>query len=207
MPLSCAQRSNPCSCEVRVTPMYYNGSQVGDDKVRWSLKWWPHQLEAGHCGALIAIGLNPSTASAEAGRVTLDPTLRRLEALRRREGLACVVMLNVWPIRATDPAGLGAWLSDNRHDHAHVTLQGETVWAHAVCNDPPRVWLPCWGAWQPSGTLARYRHRQAIAAATESLRRLRSVGTDRVVCLGRTSTGQPRHPLYTRADAPLEPWP
>ena len=46
-----------------------------------------------------------------------------------------------------------------------------------------------------------------LAAIDAWLGRLRSVGTDRVVCLGRTSTGQPRHPLYTRADAPLEPWP
>lgn len=187
----------------------YLGSQHAspDNALRWSLWWEPATPDLGAAGTLIAIGLNPSTASAEAGRVTLDPTLRRLEALRRREGLARVVMLNLWPVRATDPEGLSAWLSDNRHDHAHVTLQSETVWAHAVYNDPPCVWLPCWGAWQPSGTLARYRHRQAIAAATESLRRLRGVGTDRVVCLGRTSTGQPRHPLYTRADAPLEVWP
>jgi hypothetical protein len=35
---------------------------------------------------------------------------------------------------------------------------------------------------------------------------IRAAGA-RMLCLGTTKAGAPRHPLYVRGDTPLEPWP
>jgi hypothetical protein len=131
----------------------------------------------GDRGDLLAfVGLNPSTADDR----TDDPTIRRCIGFARREGFGGLVVLNLFAFRATRPADLFR-ASDPVGPSADVVLQEHTAGLVVVC---------CWGGH------GRFRGRDR--AVVELLG-----DAAELVCLGRTKTGEPRHPLYLPAGAEL----
>ena len=125
--------------------------------------------------------LNPSTADATVD----DPTIRRCRGFARAWDCNGIVVANLYALRATDPAEL--WRHPepvgplNDFHLQRLALEHETV----VC---------AWGA-----NARRERVAQVRALFTGPHHRL--------MCLGVTKDGSPRHPLYVRADQPLIEWP
>lgn len=127
------------------------------------------------------IMLNPSTADA----MKDDPTIRRCAGFARREGCGGIAVVNLFALRATDPAAL------RQADDPAGPANDPFIAIHA---GPGDLVIAAWGA---GGTLN--------GRAAEVGQRLTAAGV-RLKCLGVTAAGQPRHPLYVRADAPLLPW-
>jgi hypothetical protein len=129
--------------------------------------------------------LNPSTADADFD----DPTIRRCEGFARREGYGGICVVNLYAYRATDPAELWSVedpVGPDNDRQIEMTFQS----AHALR-------LPMICAWGTNAKPAR------VAAVGFIARRFNV----RILCLGTTKDGHPRHPLYLRADTPLVPWP
>ena len=165
-------------------------------------------------GLFVVIGLNPSRADATED----DPTIRRCRAFAEREGCATLVMLNLFALRATEPADLIAWLNrgeapfkarkpDRDPDApADEWLVEWTYTAEAVARvirevrDVGGYVVAAWGA------LADHRHVTQRAANIAAMVTMPICGNLPLRCLGTTKEGHPRHPLYLRADAPLVPW-
>jgi hypothetical protein len=119
--------------------------------------------------------LNPSTAGALAD----DPTIRRCTGFSRAWGLDGLVVVNLFALRATDPAELA------RHPDP-VGPGNDDFVRRAVAASP--VVIAAWGA-------------QRMAAARGARWRLELDRAADVLCLGTTKDGEPRHPLFVRADA------
>lgn len=133
--------------------------------------------------ALPFVMLNPSTADAAVD----DPTIRRCMGFARREQAGGIIVCNLYAFRATEPSIL--WRASDpygpENDRALVDLAS---WAHSA--DMPIV---CgWGAHGGNS------NRPVVLMQQTGVR---------LVCLGRTKGGQPRHPLYVRGDQPLEAYP
>lgn len=117
--------------------------------------------------------LNPSTADAEVD----DPTIRRCMGFARAWGYGGIVVRNLYALRATDPREL--WKHpdpigpDNR---AHLREAGRD--ALTIC---------AWGS---------NAHPFHASAAIVGL--IRAGGRPHYLAL--TKGGQPRHPLYLKAD-------
>jgi len=125
--------------------------------------------------------LNPSIADGEID----DPTIRRCMGFARREGLGGIEVANLYAFRATDPETL--WEQQDpagpeNEDHLHdIACASAAYGVPIVCG---------WGA--TGGNSNRPIHIMQLAGAD-------------LVCLGRTKSGRPRHPLYVRGDQPFEP--
>lgn len=129
--------------------------------------------------------LNPSKADAEID----DPTVGRVMFFSRREGAGGSVIENAYSFRSTNPKELvtaGNPFGPSNHD-ALFNLALE-----AVANNMPIV---C--AWGASGPL------HAIPTV---LKIFEDAGA-RLVCLGTTKDGHPRHPLYVRGNQPFIEFP
>jgi hypothetical protein len=136
--------------------------------------------------AFIVIGLNPSTAD----ETEDDPTIRRCIAFAKREGCGSLIMLNLFSFRATDPKELkqynGISLSDDGRNYRlakEIVSREFAKGAIIVC------------AWGVGGALYDTGHYFRMLLGKYPLK-----------CLGHTKEGHPRHPLYIKADQPLEPW-
>lgn len=129
-------------------------------------------------GRVLVIGLNPSTADAERD----DPTIRRCIRFARDWGYGGLWMANLYAYRATDPKSLRTAEDPvgPRNDH----------WLAALAARAQLV-VAAWGAWPGPDS-----QRPARAAAL--------VG--RLHVLGLTKRGEPRHPLYMRADCTPQEW-
>jgi hypothetical protein len=129
--------------------------------------------------------LNPSTADAKED----DPTIRRCIGFARREGAGGLIVANLYALRSSSPEAL--WAARDpigpQNGLALVGLAAQALGQSAsiIC---------AWGA------LARQDQ------IDEAVRVFHASGA-RLVCLGRTQRGAPRHPLYVRADQPLERFP
>jgi hypothetical protein len=124
--------------------------------------------------------LNPSSADEQ----TDDNTIRRCVRFSRAWGYSGLVVHNLYALRATDPDQLLTHPAPVGPDN-DVTLAG---WrAHTVC---------AWGA-------HRGTHHGRVDHVLSVLRQSGS----RVMCLGLTKTGHPRHLLYLRASTQLEDLP
>lgn len=133
---------------------------------------------------LVFMMLNPSTANA----LTDDPTIRRLAGPRgfaRREKAGGVVVVNLFSLCSPHPKDLLT------HPDP-VGPYGDAFIRRASSSGDGMV--VAWGAFP----VAADRGRQVVA-------RLRERGV-RLSCLGTTSSGQPRHPLYLSSGQPLEPF-
>lgn len=124
-------------------------------------------------GTLTFVGLNPSTAD----ETIDDPTIVRCKRFARDWGYARLKMVNLYAFRSTDPAGL--WLAGDpvgpENDHVLSLVFGGSDMIVAA-----------WGANARADRLAQFAE---------------TFGSWRFYALGMTKDGQPRHPLYMRADA------
>lgn len=132
---------------------------------------------------LIFIMLNPSTADDKKD----DPTIRRCINFTIRENRAGMAVLNLFALRATDPKEL-------KKHHAPVGPENNEYINSAIreMREPVGKFVAAWGA---HGTYKNrdYKVRQIFKEAGQDL-----------YCLGKTSKGHPKHPLYVPADTPLE---
>jgi len=127
---------------------------------------------------VVMVGLNPSTADAHRD----DPTIRRCMGFARSWGCRRLEVVNLFAWRATRPAAL-------RQAPEPVGPDNDRVLENLAGSAD--LLVACWGVhggWQGRG--------QAVIDGLG--------GTWQ--CLGRTRDGHPRHPLYLRADTPLEPY-
>jgi hypothetical protein len=133
------------------------------------------------------IMVNPSTADA----LTDDPTIRRCSTFARSWGAGGLLVLNLFALRATDPAELRRHPDPVGPDNDHVirrmlsAVTGRAGWVVA--------------AWGVHGLLA--------GRDTYTARLVADVYGPDLSCLGVTKDGQPRHPLYVHGDTPLTPFP
>lgn len=127
--------------------------------------------------------LNPSTADASVD----DPTIRRCMGFARREGAGGIIVANLYGLRATDPTALrkteDPFGPDNRSNIQSVGMEAVATCMPVVC------------AWGTGGWVK--------SADRDAIHLLNSTGA-RLVCLGATKAGHPKHPLYIKGDQPFE---
>ena len=122
------------------------------------------------------IGLNPSTADARID----DPTLRRCIGFATRWGYGSLLLVNLFAWRATDPRELA---------EATEPVGAQTNQWLWRASEKSALVLAAWGNGEQCITVVARWPRQAS-----------------LHCLGTTSLGMPRHPLYCRADITPRPF-
>ena len=130
--------------------------------------------------------LNPSTADAEID----DPTIRRCMSFARRERFGGIAVVNLYGLRASDPKQLRD-VGDPFGPNNECALR-------QLADVAQELALPVVCAWGAGGAIHD--------ACTLTVEMFQQNGA-RLVCLGKTKDGHPRHPLYVRADQQLEPFP
>lgn len=134
---------------------------------------------------VVFLMLNPSTADA----LEDDATIRRLahpkSGFARRMGAGGLVVVNLFALCSTNPRAL-------RHHADPVGPLNDVFIRRATAG--ASVVVAAWGA-------AGVEHGRGARVVETLLAR----GVE-LQCLGMTSTGQPRHPLYLPGDAVLEPY-
>jgi hypothetical protein len=123
-------------------------------------------------GYLMVVGLNPSTADES----TDDPTIRRCIGFAKQWGYGALCMVNLFAIRATDPKVM--------LKHPDPVGADNDMYIRNLSHNADLV-LVAWGA---HGT---HMNRGA---------KVNSMIHQNTFCLGVTKTGQPKHPLYIKAD-------
>ena len=118
--------------------------------------------------------LNPSRADAHRD----DPTIRRCIGFARDWGYGGIDVVNIFALRATDPRDL-------RSVRDPVGPRNDEFILRAAARSPVVI---AWGV-----------HGALLDRGAKALR-LFGAGT-RILALGRTRSGAPRHPLYLRRDA------
>jgi hypothetical protein len=125
---------------------------------------------------LVVVGLNPSTATREKG----DPTVTKVERIARRSGFDGFVLVNLYPLRATDLRALPA-----RADRHAYRRNLSLIRAHLARLRRPTIWV-AWGA--DVGT------RHYLAAAARALLTTPRHGARWLRFGPLTRSGHPRHP-------------
>ena len=128
--------------------------------------------------------LNPSTADEN----VLDPTLRRCEGFAKTWGFDGFMVANVFALRSTDPKGLLEPCAD-------PVGHGNAAAIKRVCGESELV-VCGWGAFADCDAW-----RFTLDGTLQRIRAVREPHH-----LGLTKTGQPRHPLYLRADVKPQPF-
>lgn len=132
---------------------------------------------------MVWVMLNPSTAD----HAEDDATIRRCTSFARAAGHGGFTVVNLFALRATDPAHL--------REHADpVGPLNEAALVDAT-DDAVRVAA----AW---GDVSRPERARQAAAVTDLLHR----HAHALECLGLTVKGHPRHPLYVRDQTELTPY-
>jgi hypothetical protein len=131
--------------------------------------------------SLTIIMLNPSLADA----TTDDPTIRRCVGLAHGWHFGAITVVNLFAYctaypcqlkQVQDPVG-----PDNDTVLRKAALEGEKI-------------LLAWGNWG------------SLQGRDQTVLGWLSPFHDKLCCLGRNRTRQPRHPLYVRRDIQLQPW-
>lgn len=142
---------------------------------------WRYERPIGSGPPICWIGLNPGTGDRE-GRYR--PTLQRMVDRSVHLGMGRFILVNLFSWRATRPRDLRAAATAG---HDIIGCDTDQVIADAAQRAAVVV-----AAWGHHGTLLG-RERQVIDAIPK------------LMCLGLTAKGHPRHPLYVPAAQPLVP--
>jgi hypothetical protein len=133
---------------------------------------------------LLFVGLNPSTADAWKE----DATVRRLISFAKRQGCTSVEIVNLFAYRTPEPRDL--------QDAAEAGIDvigplNDTAILSAI-ERSNNIVIAAWGASGPKGLRAL------------RISQFRKLVDQPLWCLGTTSDGSPRHPLYVSTVDPLK---
>lgn len=146
---------------------------------------WDQRLKSA-----VWIMLNPSTADAEVD----DPTVRRCIGFAKGWGCGSIAVYNLFALRTSDPSVLRA---EHQLGTDIVGRNDEFLGIADMALDRhdrngfPSLLVAAWGAHPWAGPRVRF--------VMHSLFRGRPA-----LCLGRTTNGMPRHPLFVRKLTALE---
>lgn len=137
---------------------------------------------------LLFVMLNPSTADEHND----DPTIRRCKGFGLCYDCEFIEVINLFAWRATNPLGLVD--QPNGPNNFEVAQ-----WHESLEREPWRI-VAAWGDSGPTWLKEKVRHRipYLLEAVVDHGRIMHALGT--------TKSGMPRHPLYLKGDAPMEPW-
>lgn len=144
---------------------------------------WRYSIGKSGERMLLVVGLNPSTATKEKS----DPTIARVEHVANMNGYDGFVMLNLYPVRGTDPGALPnrgdeqAYMANFREIES---ILGKGMGSRSAMS--PTIWA-AWG----EGIMER---DYFIRAAIELSDRLQKHGVKWVHWGAMTRSGHPRHP-------------
>ena len=150
---------------------------------------WRYTLGRSGARPLLVIGLNPSTATQE----KLDPTVTRVEKVAQQCEFDGFVMLNLYPVRATDPKDLPPRAGPVAYERNLEAIE-KTVAQYPM----PTIWA-AWGTSvvnRPYLLRARDALHERLAQYQPQWRRFGDL----------TVNGHPRHPLYLDYSWTLEPY-
>ena len=139
-------------------------------KYRYSLWRWWDENKP----YLMVIGLNPSTAD----EFEDDPTIRRCKRFASDWGYGGLFMTNLFAIRATDPQIMLKHSNPIGPENNHYLVK--------IAHDAGMI-LAAWG-----------NHGSNLSRDWEVRKLIEK--TKQMYCLGKTKTGQPKHPLYIKAN-------
>lgn len=166
---------------MKASVMDSNAIISSDGRYRYKLgRYWTQRK-----APLVWIMLNPSTADAEKD----DHTIRRCISFAKRWGFGGIEVYNLFALRSRHPTSIE--MADDP-----VGPENDD-WLKAAARSGRKI-VAAWGACR---TL---RQSQRAAHVMKLLVRFRNAFP---VSLGVTKTGDPRHPLYVRADALPRPLP
>jgi hypothetical protein len=151
---------------------------------------WRYTLGKGGSRKLLAIGLNPSTASQEKS----DTTVAKVEGAAIRNGFDGFVMLNLYPVRSTDYNLLPVDLDRDAFFENLIRIES------AVASESQPV---IWAAWGNSIHARSY----FVDAARQLLSRLQAYSPSWQHFGSLTGSGHPRHPSrlqYAWAFSPMD---
>jgi len=130
-------------------------------------------------GPILAwVMLNPSSADAEND----DPTIRRCISFAKREGYGAIEVYNLFTQRTSDPSEV---------DYENINEEDQRNQFNEMMFTQAKSIVVAWG------NVAKKNMQKSEMARALS-------GNTNLLCLGTTKSGQPRHPLYVRADQPFE---
>lgn len=164
------------------------GAVFSEDRAHRLILWrrWDGRSEPGipkGCTLLLWIMCNPSTADAWED----DPTLRRCIGFTKALGYEGLLAVNLFSLMARDPKELEG--KRNR-----LTTRETDKYIRKAVSAADRI-VVAWGASGPQ--------TGRCVTVQEIIGRRRKTPLS---CLGKTQTGEPKHPLYVRKTAPLEPF-
>lgn len=167
--------------EVVAVDTRYWGELGGDysDDCRYR---WSYERPIGHGPTICWIGLNPGTGDSED---RYRPTLQRMVDRSLALGMGRFILVNLFAWRATRPADLRRAAASGEDV---VGEECDAAIAEAVARSTAVV-----AAWGGDGRLLG-RDREVTSMLQGSH------------CLGTTSKGSPRHPLFVPASQPLVPF-
>jgi hypothetical protein len=170
------------------------GAALSNDG-RYRYQLWRYWSDAPPMGFVM---LNPSTADASLD----DATIRRCSGFARREGCGGIVVANLSPLRATDPADLDFEIL-RWPDGRSATVTGHCQFV-AEAMQPADIVVMAWGALSSRSP----RARRFLSDQVEGIAaRLFMERPDRdLLCFEKTKDGSPKHPLYLPGDARLALW-
>ncbi len=132
---------------------------------------------------LIVIGINPSTATEEKP----DPTISRVNSYLKRYGYDSFKMINIYPVRATDPNNLPKRINKTIHKQNLDEIEKAISGASAV--------LCAWGNLVDK--------RKYLSACCKDVLNIIRNAEIPAYCLGQSKSGNPFHPL-ARVKTPSE---
>lgn len=129
--------------------------------------------------------LNPSTADERIN----DPTIERCQRRAIVMGFGSLCIVNLFPIRSTDPNVL-----NDCDPYGDIHDANSYITGAAVVSD---LLICAWG-----------NHKAAKQRAKDVTELLFRAGfAKKMHCLGTNNDGSPKHPLYVPYSAPIKPWP
>ena len=192
-PETCADcRENPSDSEAGARYLSPSGALVASEtahRARLWRRWAP--------GPRVAfVGLNPSTATAE----VTDRTFSRCLGYARSWGFGGLEMLNLWPIRSTDPAGL--WEALERPEDRAWMERGADLGIRQALREGVRLVVLASGP----GSKGRAPHREMVQRRLQAVAGLvQGLGLP----LGALTVAKgpaPGHPLYLPGDLRPRRW-
>ncbi len=137
---------------------------------------------------IACLGVNPSTAHPD----KLDSTVTSVKNITESNGYDGWLMINVYPLRSTDPNHLPLTANEKIHQENLMAIR-ECLMKFSI----EHVWL-AYGDLIDHRPYLRSCLEDVIEVFTEMNVKFFIVGTV-------TKKGNPRHPLYKRKDTPLTP--